>query len=139
MTRECGECVVCCIYHHIPILDKTAMEVCVNLKPLESTFKAKGCNSCKVYENRPVTCKMYNCAWLLGHGKEEDRPDKTHLVFDQSKRIENSLECKELKQGQSDTEEGREVIDRMSKSYETPVIVLSFFETRIKRLVGRGT
>lgn len=137
-VRECGECTVCCVYPKIPILKKEGMVKCVNLLESKNMFSGDCKNNCKIYPKRPITCKNYKCAWLIGHGNEEDRPDKSNMLFDNSKRIPNSLECKPLKEGVTETLEGKEIIERMSKSNKTPVIVLSYLEHRISRLVGKG-
>jgi Fe-S-cluster containining protein len=124
---------------------KDAMTHCANLnlsEPIKAnTLQYSGpssCGNCKIYGGRPSACKAYQCAWKYGFGAEGDRPDKSLMLFDCSHGIENSVEAKPLKDGQQDTEAGKDVIDRMSKSMKRPVIVLNFYERRIQRIAGRG-
>lgn len=38
-------------------------------------------NNCTIYENRPYTCKKFQCAWTQNLFEEEDmRPDKSGLL-----------------------------------------------------------
>jgi len=52
-------------------LDKPLNTSCVHLAPV----------GCGIYESRPQSCREYDCAWLHGHFREEDRPDKTGIVW----------------------------------------------------------
>ena len=142
--RECGECVACCVYYNIKDekLTKEAMSPCskLNIQPEKGEYSVSACNNCTLQNTpeKPKTCIDFNCYWLLGHGDENDRPDKSNIMIDRSKRIENSHEAKSLLQGAEDTPEGRATIERMSKSLGTPIIVLPFGELKIKRIVGKG-
>lgn len=146
VERDCGECIVCCVYHIIddPNLKKPAMTHCPNLTlsdPIEKNvlqYSGSDCGNCKIYNERPKMCKEYKCAWKRGFGNEEDRPDKVLMIFDCAHRISNSIEAKPMRDKQEITPEGIAVIDRMSKSMDRPVIVLNFYERRIQRIVGRG-
>ena len=141
-TRSCGECVACCVYLRIPELDKGGMERCRHLTVVVGTSYA-GPGGCAIYDSkdpeRPACCKEYRCAWLDGHGDEQDRPDRSLMLFDRTKRVENGLEAKPLAKGQEESAEGRAVIDRMSRSTSMPVIVLNFHERRVRRIAGRCT
>lgn len=92
--------------------------------------------NCESYCSRPDVCRKYTCAWKLGYGNEEDRPDRCLILFDDSHGIDNAFEAKPLKDGQELTKEGEEVINRMSKSIGKPIIVLNFYERRIRSIVG---
>lgn len=152
MNRECGECIVCCVYPRIedPDLQKEAMRHCPNLTLPTPTSEPGGngartvfytgasCQNCMVYAEQPKMCSDYKCAWLLGHGAEEDRPDKSLLLFDGAHGIKNSIEAKPLKDGQEATPEGKATIARMSRSTRLPIIVLNFYERKIQRIEGRG-
>ena len=52
-------------------LDKPLNTPCVHLAPI----------GCGIYESRPQSCRDYDCAWLHGHFSEEQRPDKTGIVW----------------------------------------------------------
>lgn len=144
--RSCGDCIVCCVYPRIPELGKGGMEHCVHLSlPGPETTDARyytgdSCGNCKIYDSpeKPACCSKYNCAWRAGFGSEFDRPDKVLMLFDSSKGIDNCLEAKPLRDGEESTQEGREVIDRMSKSIGKPVVVLNFYERRVVRIAGRA-
>jgi len=144
MMRECGECVVCCVYPRIedPELKKAPMKHCPNLALPYSEVTdvvyytgGNGSKNCRIYETKPQSC-AYLCAWRQGHGDEDDRPDKSLMLFDNAKGIGNSLQAKPLKDGREETPEGKAIIDRMSRSTGRPVIVLNFYERRIQRIAG---
>jgi len=45
----------------------------------EHCTPGKGCN---IYEDRPPTCREFECLWLLDESWPEDvRPDKSHVVM----------------------------------------------------------
>lgn len=141
--RECGDCIVCCVYPRIPQLEKPPMTHCENLNlpgPVEPNMAYYTGSSeegnCKIYKNRPPVCQAYKCAWLKGYGGEEDRPDKCLMLFDNMYEIENAVKAKPLKDGQELTEEGKAVIFRMSHSMQKPVIVLNFYERKIQSVAG---
>lgn len=151
MGRECGECIACCVYYNIKTIDfrKEAFTPCHKLReipvmveePTKGKYTTSTCHNCTIHDKpeKPKICDDFNCYWLLGHGDEDDRPDKSGIIIDRSKKIENAHEAKALWRGAEDSKEGMEVVDRMSKSLGTPVIVLPFGELKIKRIVGRGT
>jgi len=144
--RSCGECIACCVYPHIdePELKKDNMVHCQNLSLPEDPppgilfMGVDKCQNCKIYPDRPKTCSNYTCAWLQGYGADDDRPDKSLILVDNSKRITNAFEAKPLAPNVESTPEGVEMINRMSASMGVPIIVLNFYERRIKRIVGRG-
>lgn len=148
MARTCGDCTVCCVYPRIKDgdLDKPAMIHCPFLsvpnKPVENQVFYTGKyseNNCTVYntDKKPSCCTDYKCLWLEGYGDEEDRPDKSLMLFDRIRNIENSIHAKPLKPDHEKASESRELIDKMSREAKTPVIVLDFYKRRIVELVGR--
>lgn len=145
-SRSCGDCIVCCVYPRIedPELTKVGMKHCPNLTlpGLEESnrlyYTGESCENCKIYDRRPKMCEAYQCAWRRGLGADGDRPDKVLMLFDNSGLIENALQAKPLREWQEDTPEGREVIERMSKTSGKPVLVVSFYERKLKRVVGKG-
>lgn len=74
-ARECGGCTACCKTHRIPELAKVSGEWC--------PFCTAG-EGCSVYRTVgfPKSCRKYRCAWLLGWGLDEDRPDRSFVVAD---------------------------------------------------------
>ncbi|MBC8106796.1 MAG: hypothetical protein H7Z14_09425 [Anaerolineae bacterium] len=69
--RTCGECRACCTTCVVPELDKPINTPCVHLVQL----------GCGIYETRPQSCRVYDCAWLHGHFADYERPDKTGIVW----------------------------------------------------------
>jgi len=144
--RTCGDCIVCCVYPGIKELDKGAMVHCPHVKlpgPIKENqaYYTGACvgSNCAVHDSdaKPECCSGYKCLWLMGFGDEGDRPDKALMLFDYTHRIENAAEGKPLKQAQEDVQAGRDVADRMSRSLGKPIVVTTFYERRIKRVVGR--
>ncbi len=72
-ARTCGECTLCCKTHGVIELPKPENQWCVYC----------GINKgCLIYANRPRSCQLFQCAWLIGYGLPEQRPDKIHIVPD---------------------------------------------------------
>ena len=69
--RECGECTLCCLVTRVPELEKPEGTMC--------TFCDVGCT---IYNDRPQSCRAFDCAWLKGAMDEDQRPDKTHVVIE---------------------------------------------------------
>lgn len=145
-TRSCDECIACCSYLEIEGLNKPAFSHCTHclLAELEQDgvlqYNGSTDKNCKAYDTdkRLDICYSYKCMWLYGYGNEEDRPDKCMILFDNVNHITGALEAKALDDGVEDTPEGREVIERMSKSTGLPALVIGFYDRQIKRIVGRG-
>jgi hypothetical protein len=76
MTRECGDCQLCCKLLPVASLHKKA-----NVKCEFQKFH-KGCT---VYhgDKFPTECLYWNCCWILNDDTEEfKRPDRSHYVVD---------------------------------------------------------
>ena len=73
LARACGSCTACC----------KALEVVELIKP-----PGKWCphcsigKGCKIYADRPSSCREFRCEWLKGLGEEQDRPDRTKVILD---------------------------------------------------------
>jgi hypothetical protein len=71
--RPCGECKACCTALQVVEIDKPPDVPCHNL-----------CEAgCGIYDNRPGSCRSYECLWQ-GGGLEGDRrrPDILGVIFD---------------------------------------------------------
>jgi hypothetical protein len=73
MTRQCGECSLCCRLLPVQELRKKAGERC----------KHQRLTGCRIYVDRPPACRLWSCRWLL----EDDvaglpRPDRSGYVID---------------------------------------------------------
>ena len=141
--RKCGDCIVCCVYLRIndPELNKPGMSHCPHVWAAEPEVPGKRVcyngEGCKIYDKRPVVCAGYTCAWLQGHGEEEDRPDRCGVLMDNLKRVQNAVECKPIWQGAADEPKGQDAIGRISSSKGVPALVTSFYEQVLVRVVGR--
>jgi len=84
---------------HIPELNKPAQEQCPN-----------DCGSCAIYEQRPQSCRAYNCSWLRGDlfrtKKKKNRqvsiaplrPDRLGIIFDNASD-DGTIVARELEDG----------------------------------------
>lgn len=134
--RECGECTVCCTYLKISALHKDGLTPCSFIAaPASDGYTGAGCS---VYEDKPHVCNGYRCAWLEGHGDEEDRPDKSGMLIDNVLFIENTLQCKPIRKGAQDTPEGLIAVERLTRSAQRVGLVCGFPETHMIRAVGRA-
>ncbi len=68
--RECGECGACCVA--LGDGDRPAHKPC-------DWLNRRGWG-CKHYKRRPQVCQVFRCSWLLGQGRENDRPDKSGVL-----------------------------------------------------------
>jgi hypothetical protein len=75
MSRECGDCTLCCTLLGVQDIDKPAQTKCEH-----------ECDSgCGIYETRPYSCKRFDCLWLKRLLPVWARPDKINVVFDVAK------------------------------------------------------
>jgi hypothetical protein len=72
--RQCGECTACCTVLAVTELGKPMRWACDHL----------GCAGCRVYGERPQSCRAFDCLWLRGGvGPDESfRPDRLGVIFD---------------------------------------------------------
>jgi uncharacterized protein len=69
-TRTCGSCTLCCTLLSVQSLGKGMNEPC----------RHQGPGGCRIYAERPYACRMFDCLWLAGMGREDQRPDQIHVV-----------------------------------------------------------
>lgn len=75
MTRQCGNCTLCCKLLPVRALDKGAGERCRHQRH----------TGCRVYHRAgmPPECYLWNCRWLTGDDTVKlSRPDRSHYVID---------------------------------------------------------
>ena len=147
VKRECGECVACCVYLNINKSDfkKPGLTHCPYLNltnPIEKNVLQystdKPCpGSLFGKEKRYDICREYECAWKMGYGAEEDRPDKSMILADRARGIENAIECKQLAPGAADTEAGMNACLRFSRDTDCVALVFTLGEHRLKKVLGR--
>jgi hypothetical protein len=77
MTRQCGDCQLCCKLLPVRSLDKGAGEKC------KHQSHAKGCG---VYARLAMVspeCRLWSCRWLVENDTADlRRPDRSHYVID---------------------------------------------------------
>jgi hypothetical protein len=76
MTRECGECTLCCKLLPVLELDKPANIRCKHQRQIKG---------CLVYHTNkmPLSCHVWNCRWLVSDDTHDlARPDRSHYVID---------------------------------------------------------
>lgn len=74
MSRECGDCQLCCKLIPVPEIGKLASERCKHQR------HGKGC---MIYAARPRSCRVWSCKWLLNDDMADmPRPDRCHYVID---------------------------------------------------------
>ncbi len=72
-NRTCGTCTLCCRTHGVFEMHKLPGTWC-------SLCQVN--KGCMIYSGRPKSCQEFTCAWLLGFGLSEYRPDNTGIVPD---------------------------------------------------------
>ena len=71
VKRECGKCNLCCKLLRISEIKKP---------PGRSCDHAKCGKGWAIYDNRPQSCRDFNCLWLQGAWPEALKPNKTKVV-----------------------------------------------------------
>jgi hypothetical protein len=73
MNRKCGGCTLCCRLVPVEELHKKGGERCAHQR----------FNGCAIYKDRPNSCRMWSCRWLVDETCIElRRPDRSHYVLD---------------------------------------------------------
>ena len=70
--RKCGSCSLCCKLLAVTELDKPLGKWCEHCKP--------GRGGCGIYDNRPESCREYECHWLRGDLSEHWEPLRCGMV-----------------------------------------------------------
>ena len=74
MSRQCGDCTLCCRLLPVPPLGKLANTRCQHQKIDRG---------CAIYEKRPGCCRTFACAWLVDPETGDlSRPDRSRYVID---------------------------------------------------------
>lgn len=73
-NRVCGDCQACCTLMPVEEIGKPGLTRCKHQK------SALGC---KIYPNRPHSCRIWSCAWLTDRETVDlPRPDRSRYVVD---------------------------------------------------------
>lgn len=66
--NRCGACHVCC--NELENGAKPAFQPCEHL----------GEEGCNIYEDRPLTCRLFQCMWMMDSWPRKLRPDRAGVV-----------------------------------------------------------
>lgn len=73
-SRRCGDCQLCCKLIPVEEFGKRASERC--------RYQRAG-KGCAIYRQRPLSCAMWNCRWLVDPDAADlPRPDRARYVLD---------------------------------------------------------
>lgn len=81
--RQCGDCQLCCELlavkelGHLPSGEEYAFH-----KPTRTKCAHQCAAGCAIYDDDrlPISCRAFECEWLLGLFRESDRPDRAGVV-----------------------------------------------------------
>jgi hypothetical protein len=71
--RSCGPCSLCCTVLRVDEIAKLGGTPCQYIQ---------SGGGCKIHQTRPAICRGYECLWLRGKLRDEDRPDRLGAVID---------------------------------------------------------
>lgn len=80
-NRRCGSCTACCTVLAVGAIGKPANTRCPHLRV--------GAPGCGCYDGRPAECRTYICGWMQGMGGVADRPDRSGVIFDRQRAIDD--------------------------------------------------
>ena len=73
---ECGNCTMCCL---LPQIKETNSKPGIYCEYCEPNMDM----GCKIYDNRPESCKIFECAWKqMEYAHDDLRPDKCNVLFE---------------------------------------------------------
>jgi hypothetical protein len=75
--KSCGTCTACCYTVPVSEIGVRAFHRCPHL--LSPPDVRIGCG---VYSDRPRSCRIWSCSWLIGDLPDEYRPDRLGVVLD---------------------------------------------------------
>lgn len=70
--KQCGSCTLCCKLIGVTELNKPPNKWCEHCAPGKE---------CKIYEERPSSCREFQCGWLLSDLPDDLRPDRIHVIL----------------------------------------------------------
>jgi hypothetical protein len=83
MTRECGECSLCCKLPYMAELNKPIDTWCSHCRP--------GHGGCTIYSDRPPSCRRFICGWLFSELKVGDEWFPAHCKMIISRPVGQGL------------------------------------------------
>lgn len=127
IRKSCGECTACCTVIGVEELKKDPYTKCEHLK-----------ENCSIYEERPNSCKIFECLYLSGNLlslDERNRPDKLGVIFTHPAQMDETLpilvvwECYE---GAFYNQKVQYLIERLS---HVAVLFLNYYQFKITRKI----
>lgn len=100
--RSCGSCNLCCDLLEINEISVEGQAFAKRAWSLCRHCDVKGKDGCcTIHATRPRTCRDYSCAWLMGFGGDDDRPDKVRVLVhpEESEGFGPMLNFNELEAG----------------------------------------
>lgn len=71
--KTCGSCTLCCKFTTVPELPKSGNGWCPHCEI------GKGC---RIYDDRPESCRAFLCFWKAEGWPDELRPDRCRVMFE---------------------------------------------------------
>lgn len=106
--RPCDGCSACCVTLEVPAAGTKVGEPCQHISPN---------GGCSIYSTRPKDCREYVCAWKLGIGGDEQRPDKMGFTITAGRAslgLHPAWLVHELWKGAASTPEAEEILQRLA-------------------------
>jgi Fe-S-cluster containining protein len=159
-TNKCGACTACCTA--LAIFDypggvKPMMQRCPDLIQIGFRTSAAEPNrsvGCAVYEDRPKSCREFECCWVNGimGGRQDLRPDRIGIVLhvDSETPIGTALAVVEAWAGAAESPRAKEIIETIAgrqpvflfqygKALEPDLLYPEELKPEIDRLLADGT
>lgn len=76
-SRQCGRCTACCTSTEVEVLRKPSGVACQHLR--------EDGGGCGIHATKPADCAAYICAWRMGFGRDDERPDLVGFVLEASR------------------------------------------------------
>lgn len=109
--RNCFTCTVCCTLTRVPELNKPEWSRCDHC--IQS--------GCSIYDNRPESCRNFECSWLIGSVPESLRPDVCGVMIEEYEKFLFVM---------SENDEWRDILEYLNKCAEKIPVVISSKKTR---------
>lgn len=125
VKRPCGECSACCTTLEVPAVQTKAGDACRH---------QRDGGGCSIYATRPKDCREYACAWKLGIGSPEQRPDKVGFTITASRKsagLHPAWLVHELRKGAAFTPEAEAFLQKLANPH---VVVVMRDARAIKRI-----
>lgn len=95
--RPCGDCFACCVWlgFNDPPINKHSGQSCKMLDGRDPERR------CTIYKSRPETCVKYVCAWKVGIGADDQRPNQSGLLvtFYNTAQVDQNISNPNTKRG----------------------------------------